>query len=47
MNLKVLKAVGTGLTIVGGVVSIVGGIFDQKIMVAEVAKQVAEALSKK
>lgn len=47
MNLNVLKIVSTGLTLVGGAVSIVAGIVDQKTMTAEVAKQVAEALSKK
>lgn len=47
MNLKALKLIGTGFTIVGGVIGIVGGVLDQKIMVAEVTKQVAEALSKK
>ena len=47
MNLNVLKIVSTGLTIVGGAVSIIAGIADQKLMSAEVAKQVAEALSKK
>jgi hypothetical protein len=47
MNLKVLKLVSTGLTIVGGVVGVVAGIVDQKTMSAEVAKQVAEALAKK
>lgn len=47
MNLNVLKIVSTGLTIVGGVVSIIAGVADQKLMSAEVAKQVAEAVAKK
>ena len=47
MNLKALKLVGTGLTIVGGVVGVIAGIVDQKTMSAEVAKQIAEALAKK
>lgn len=47
MNLKVLKLISTGLTLVGGAVSIIAGVVDQKTMSAEVAKQVAEALSKK
>lgn len=47
MNLKVLKLVSTGLTIVGGAVGVIAGIVDQKTMSAEVAKQVAEALAKK
>ena len=47
MNLNVLKIVSTGLTIVGGAVTVIAGIVDQKTMSAEVAKQVAEALSKK
>lgn len=47
MNLKVLKLISTGLTIAGGVVTIVTGVVDQKTMSAEIAKQVAEALSKK
>ena len=46
MNLNVLKAIGTGLTIVAGAVTVVAGIVDQKTMSAEVAKQVAEALKK-
>ena len=46
MNLGLLKIISTGLTLVGGAVSIVAGIVDQKTMTAEVAKQVAEALSK-
>lgn len=46
MNLNVLKIVSTGLTIIGGAVSIVAGLVDQKTMSAEVAKQVAEALKK-
>lgn len=47
MNLNVLKLVSTGLTLVGAAVSVVAGLVDQKTMSAEVAKQVAEALSKK
>lgn len=47
MNLGVLKVVSTALTLVGGAVSIVAGIVDQKTMAAEVAKQVAEAMAKK
>lgn len=47
MKLNVLKAISTGLTIVGGVVGIIAGIADQKLMVAEVAKQVAEEFAKK
>ena len=47
MNLNVLKIVSTGLTVVGGIVSVVASVVDQKTMSAEVAKQVAEALSKK
>jgi len=47
MNLNVLKIVSTGLTVVGGIVSVVANMVDQKTMSAEVAKQVAEALSKK
>lgn len=46
MDLKVLKLVGTGLTILGGAVGIIAGLVDQKTMSAEVAKQVAEALAK-
>lgn len=46
MNLKALKLVSTGLTIVGGVVGVITGLVDQKTMSAEVAKQVAEALKK-
>ena len=47
MNLNVLKIVSTGLTVVGGIISVVASVVDQKTMSAEVAKQVAEALSKK
>lgn len=47
MNLGVLKIISTGLTVLGGVVSIVAGVVDQKTMSAEVAKQVAEAVTKK
>lgn len=47
MNLKVLKAVSTLLTVSGAAVGMIAGIVDQKVMTAEVAKQVAEALSKK
>lgn len=47
MNLNVLKIVSTGLTVVGGIVSVVANVVDQKTMSAEVAKQVAEALAKK
>lgn len=46
MKLNVLKLIGTGLTIVAGAVSIIGGIVDQKTMSAEVAEQIAEALKK-
>lgn len=46
MNLNVLKIVSTGLTVVGGIVSVVANVVDQKTMSAEVAKQVAEALKK-
>lgn len=47
MNLKVLKYVATGLTLLGGAVGVVAGVVDQRLMVAEVAKQVAEAVTKK
>lgn len=47
MKPGVLKIISTGLTIAGGAIGIVAGIVDQKVMVAEVTKQVAEALSKK
>jgi hypothetical protein len=47
MNLKVLKLISMGLTVLGGAVGVVAGVVDQKTMSAEVAKQVAEALAKK
>lgn len=47
MNLGALKAIGAGLTVLGAVLNVAVGIVDQKTMVAEVTKQVAEALAKK
>lgn len=47
MNLGVLKIGGMVLTVIGGIASVAGGMLDQKIMSAEIAKQVAEAMAKK
>lgn len=46
MNLNVLKIVSTVLTVAGGAIGIAAGVVDQKVMTAEVAKQVAEAMTK-
>ena len=47
MKPTVLKVVSTVLTVAGGAIGIIAGLVDQKVMTAEVAKQVAEALAKK
>lgn len=46
MNLNTLKGISTGLTLVAGLVGIVAGIVDKKLMVAEIAKQMAEGSHK-
>jgi hypothetical protein len=44
--MNVWKIVSLGLTFAGGIVGIVSGVVDQKVMVAEVAEQVAKAMKK-
>ena len=46
MRPGVLKIISATLTIVGGGVGILAGFVDQKLMTAEVAKQVGEAFAK-
>ena len=47
MKPNILKVISVGLTIIGGVVSDIAGVTDQKLMTAEIAKQVAETVTKK
>lgn len=44
--MNIWKIVSLGLTLAGGVVGIVSGVVDQKVMAAEVAEQVAKAMQK-
>lgn len=46
MNPGVLKLISTGLTLAGAAIGVVAGAVDKKLMSAEIAKQIAEALKK-
>ena len=46
MNLKLLKTVSLGLSIAGGVASLIAGTIDSKLTDSIIAEKVSEAISK-
>lgn len=42
--MNIWKIASFGLTLAGGIVGIISGVVDQKVMAAEVAEQVAKAM---